>query len=246
MVQRILDKSKLTLEDANQLPKWLANQGYSSHTIRKVLNRCNASLEWALEQNLIVSNPLAGLKPPRTRRTKQPDPFSQSEIKAILQAFHGTNDYYLVMFLLLTGCRPSEALALTWDKINLVERFIEFDQAIVAGELKKGLKSQKRRKFPINDQLRELLTQIPKNDNDLLFPVNWSRFRSSWKRTLQSACVRYRSPYSLRATFISEMIKKGLNPALVAKIAGNTPGIIFKHYLEVGDFPDLPGILPFT
>jgi integrase len=246
MVQRILDKSKLTLEDANQLPKWLANQGYSSHTIRKVLNRCNASLEWALEQNLIVSNPLAGLKPPKTRRTKQPDPFSQSEIKAILQAFHGTNDYYLVMFLLLTGCRPSEALALTWDNVNFNEQFIEFDQAIVAGELKRGLKTQARRKFPISDQLRELLAQMPKNGG-LLFPVKWASFRNAWKNALQSAGVRYRSPYTLRATFISEMIKKGLNPAIVAKIAGNSPSIIYQHYLEVGEnFPDLPGILPFT
>jgi len=244
-VQRILDKSKLLLEDANQLPKWLANQGYSAHTIRKTLNRCNASLEWALEQNLIVANPLAGLKLPKPRRTKQPDPFSQSEIQAILQAFRGNSYYYLVMFLLLTGCRPSEALALTWNKVNLNERFIEFDQAIVAGELKKGLKSQNRRKFPINDQLRELLEQIP-NHGGLLFPIRWANFRNAWKSALQSAGVRYRSPYTLRATFISEMIKVGLNPAIVAKIAGNSPSIIFNHYLEVGEIPDLPTLLPFT
>jgi len=243
-IQRILDKSKLTLDDANQLPKWLANQGYSPHTIRKTLNRCNASLEWAIEQNLIVSNPLVGLKLPKTKRAKQTDPFSLSEIRAILQAFQGTSYYSLVAFLLLTGCRPSEALALTWDRINLLERFIEFDKALVAGELKQGLKTQSRRKFPINDQLAGLLEQIPKNGNDLLFPVKLENFRYAWKRTLQKAGIRYRSPYNLRATFISESIKKGLNPAIVAKIAGNSPTVIYRHYLEVGDIsPNLPFIL---
>jgi len=243
-VQRILDKSQLTLDDADQLPKWLANQGYSTHTIRKTLNRCNASLEWALEQNLIISNPLTGVKLPKTKRAKQTDPFSQSEIRAILQAFQGTNYYSLVAFLLLTGCRPSEALALSWDKVNLPERFIEFDQALVAGELKQGLKTQLRRKFPINDQLKELLMQIPRGNGDLLFPVNWSNFRYFWKRTLQKIGVRYRSPYHLRSTFISEAIKQGLNPAIVAKIAGNSPLVIFRHYLEVGDdVPNLPFLL---
>jgi integrase len=70
--------------------------------------------------------------------------------------------YYtsLVKFLVCTGCRPSEAAGLQWKYIT--EHDIIFDQALldsVRGRvLKDGLKMQRKHKFPINEQLREVFS----------------------------------------------------------------------------------------
>ncbi len=73
-------------------------------------------------------------------------------------------NYYL--FLFYTGCRPSEAIALTWDDIVNDYEFIRFNRAITDSvnglqELE-GLKIQDSRLFPINNQLRNIL----KNQKD--------------------------------------------------------------------------------
>ncbi|MHC5826952.1 MAG: site-specific integrase, partial [Nostoc sp.] len=41
---------------------------------------------------------------------------------------------------------------------------------------------------------------------------------------------RYRCPYNTRHTFITLMLAEGLTVSTVAKLVGNSPEIILKHY----------------
>jgi integrase len=103
------------------------------------------------------------------------------------------NRYYkyyapLVEFLFYAGCRPSEALALQWKHIG--SSTVTFERALVyAGRdglvLKKGLKTQDKRKFSINSQLAALLEKIRPlkcNPEALVFPspkdklIDWHNF----------------------------------------------------------------------
>ncbi|MEH2451508.1 site-specific integrase [Nostoc sp.] len=186
------------------------------------------------------------------------DPFSKQEMNNIIQAFETTRAHYapFVKFLFWTGCRTGEAIALQWKHINPECTQINFCESYDSQlNIRKGTKTGKARKFPCNTQVRELLLSIRPQDIHLESQVFTSptggiisntRFSTQvWKggRTsnknyngvmqglLDAGKIeRYRCPYNTRHTFITLMLAEGLTVSTVAKLVGNSPEIILKHY----------------
>ena len=155
----------------------------SPNAAKRTLTNIHACCDWALKSKLIDENPFQGMSkdiqiPKSDNEETDVNPFTREERDAIIQAFEGSKlySYYapLVKFLFFTGCRPSEAIALQWRHIG--DRFITFEQAITISTnglaLKNGLKTQAQRRFPINQQLKEILHSIkPENvkSDDFIF-----------------------------------------------------------------------------
>lgn len=163
-----------------------------------------------------------------------------------------------VRFLFMTGCRTSEAVALKWKHINSDCSKITFLEAVVSvssQKIRKGLKTEERRDFPCNKSLQSLLLSIrPENYNneDLVFPsvsgkeINSHTFNAFvWKGSVnkgkryigivqgladEGKIERYRSQYQTRHTFITLALENGLDVKDVARLVGNSPEIIYKHY----------------
>lgn len=184
------------------------------------------------------------------------NPFSTAERDAILSAFRNNttcpkfsrvkHSYYFpfVFTLFNTGARPSEAIALQWKHISSDFRFISFEQAVVESEdgtvCKHGLKSQERRRFPCNARLQEFLLSL-KTENtspeDLIFPsptgkwIDSNNFRNRvWKPVLEKLGIEYRKLYQTRHTFITLALENGLDAKDVARLVGNSPEVIYRHY----------------
>jgi len=233
------------LEQSTEIREWVLNT-QPPITAKRLLQHLGACCKWAVQSGLIPSNPFAGMAasitiPKGERGGDEIDPFTPQERAAIIAGFQASPYYRhyapLVQFLFLTGCRPGEALGLEWSHIN--DGFIHFQQTSVnglRGVLKQGLKTQASRKFPVNRQLQELIDSIPRV-HTLVFPsptgciVDWTNFRSrAWVTVLRDAGVRYRKVYQTRHTFITESLRRGLSVQDVAKLVGNSPQVIFKHY----------------
>ncbi len=139
----------------------------------------------------------------KTRVKKKVKAYSVEETKQIIECFYNCNYlikcherklkdgtqkiYYfrnskaialhyapLIEFRFLTGCRPSEAFALTWDDIIVEGKrsYIRFNKVYRDGHLLEGTKNGvETRLFPINNQLKNLVEKIPKNPskNNLIF-----------------------------------------------------------------------------
>lgn len=184
-------------------------------------------------------------------------PFSGQERDAILDAFKTNrfcsnqarvkHAYYFpfLSFLFKTGCRPSEAIALQWKHIDRRYQFIRFVQAVVDSETgrvcKPGLKTQDRREFPCNQSLQQLLRSMrPQHCSQeaLLFPspgtgtwINTGNFQERmWKPVLGALGIEYRKPYQTRHTFITLALENGLDAKDVARLVGNSPEVIYRHY----------------
>lgn len=200
----------------------------------------------------------SALKRPKSDR--EIDPFSTTERDCILIAFqeHPTHSHYysFVKFLFLTGCRTGEAVALQWKHIAHDLSSISFTESYSSKlKARKCTKTGTTRKFPVNSDLRELLAEIrPTNPNPtaLVFtsptglPIDNSRFtnrvwkgckagKKTYKGIIPSlissgAVAAYRCPYNTRHTFITMMLKAGLTIPQVAKLVGNSPEMILKHY----------------
>ncbi len=206
-----------------------------------------------MKSGLIDTNPFQGMaveiKLSKGRESEATDihSFTREEREQIIQAFKSSRYYShyapLIEFLFFTGCRPSEAIALQWKHIN--DKFITIEQAITYSETglaqKSGLKTQERRRFPINGQLRSLLNLIKPEDlapNDYLFPspegkfIDLNNFRNrAWRAVLESLPgIEYRKLYQTRHTFITLCLEADIDAKDVARWVGNSPEVIYRHY----------------
>ncbi|MUG94823.1 tyrosine-type recombinase/integrase [Scytonema sp. UIC 10036] len=185
---------------------------------------------------------------------------------------HKYHHYYsLVKFFFLTGCRTSEAVGLRWRHINNDCSMVTFQEAVVCASGKlitKRLKNQDFRKFPCNKELQNLLLSIKPNiigEDDRIFKsLTGKTIRADvfngfvWRGcenkgatyvgivqqlAEDGAIDHYRPQYQTRHTFITLALEKGMEVKDIARLVGNSPEIIYKHYagsrLESITVPDL-------
>ena len=227
---------------------------YAGSTTRKVLENIRAANFWAIEEELLSKNFYSRLFksiPKSQKSTRSRKCFERHEIEQILAAFASnefcskfsvqSHSHYLgyVKFLALTGFRPEEAIALTWDCVKNNE--IVVSKAYSQGILK-STKTYETRSFPVNSQLAKLLKSLPKKQN-LVFPsvesghINQHNFNERyWKLIVRQLVAsgkvgEYLPTNNLRHSWITRMLRSGLDIATVAKLAGNKPDTIMQHYL---------------
>jgi integrase len=238
---------------------------HSVDTVKDVLTYLSACCNWAVSTGLIEANSFLGVASSikRPKATNQIDPFSVPERQAILDAFRSTHYHSFVSFLFATGCRPGEAIALTWDDISSGLDFIIFSKSYDSQlGILKPTKTGEVRRFPVNRPLRLFLETIKPErcpDSVLVFPNPRGQYIHNniftdrvWKgrkdyRGIVTGLVnqglveRYRPPYNTRHTFITLALANGLTVSQVASLVGNSPEVVLKHYagsqvLEVPEF----------
>ncbi len=230
---------------------------------QRFIEHLAACCEWAVESEMIADNPFKGMsakiKPPKSQKKSEDDdidPFTVAERDNILQALKNNSfcskhsafghSYYapFVEFLFLTGCRPSEAIALQWQHVSSDCSAIQFEQSVIytgtARKIRQGLKTQERRRFPCNAKLQKLLQTIKQKGcqpEALVFPGYTGRYldtnsfrKGAWKKVLAGLELKYRKPYQTRHTFITLALENGLDAKDIAKLVGNSAETIYRHY----------------
>jgi integrase len=90
----------------------------SPTTVRDTLSAVQTVFGWAVKQDLIEQNPVAGYTKPRGRQRSRI--VSPPEFQALLRALWRNSPFRRVLIAMRhTGARPSEIRNLTWDMVNL-------------------------------------------------------------------------------------------------------------------------------
>jgi integrase len=198
---------------------------------------------------LIDANPfiLMKLKVPKgLEEDHDVNPFTKMERDRIIQTM-ADDPYYChyadyLRFLFFTGCRPSEAIALKWKSID--KGVVKFREAVVVSEdglvLKTGLKTQRRRDFPITSELQAILNSFRPEKADPeaflfssprgLFIDHHNFTNRAWKVTLKKCGIEYRKSYQTRHTFITLCVEAGINSTAIGRWTGTSAKMIDKHY----------------
>jgi len=190
------------------------------HQARRVLDVLYNLLEWCKRREIVKKdtyNPYKSYKQDVPGKSKQVRPkhvieqdlvedddcrgYSPKEAEYIIEAFSSRGRtpglyYLLVLFLFLTGCRPSEAVGLQWGDINEDCSVITFCHVYcMKTKEEKGLKTKRsgkvKRNFPCGKRLQALLKEMwekqgnphPKSKVFLSYkgkPVFWSSFYDCW------------------------------------------------------------------
>lgn len=217
--------------------KWITQRQLTSKTIRNILIPLRAVIEDAVDDDIILRNPLdrvvlGKLVDKKTAKSDYVvDPLDVNEMHAIL-AHAEPPIRHLVQFNFFTGLRSSEWMALKWQDIDWIHGTAHISRAWVEKQEKStktvsgirtivllppaldALHAQKAHTFLQNKHV----FHNPRTDRP--WQTN-SQFRFQWQSILKRAGVRYRNPYQTRHTYASMLLSAGENMLWVAKQMGH-------------------------
>jgi len=242
-IEPIFGNKKLDELTSNDFTLWQNNlqkkEKLAKRTIIKIRGLLNSLFEDAIDDKLLVDNPIKKVKPlketenPKVARQKL-KPFNTKEIQKILNACTSTQDKNLLSTLFFTGLRAGELIGLKWDAISFENRTITVRGQVVNGKDKDMLKTSKsNRIIPLIDALIPSLKsqyKITGSQESYVFLTQKTKkhYHSAgklreqiWIKTLANAKVEYRNLHQTRGTFISTLISNGEDITYVSKIAGH-------------------------
>jgi integrase len=113
-----LSLDRLRPSDVTALVLACKDKGLSDSTVRTVYTVLRAALDAAVTDGLLARNPAASVRRPgvQRREARHLDP---AAVSAVLAAAEGSRYHPVLLLIASTGLRRGEALALSWDAVDL-------------------------------------------------------------------------------------------------------------------------------
>lgn len=196
------------------------------------------ALSQAVRWQLLAQNPAEFVDVPKAPSTRKMRAMSQAEVDAFLRAADRSKWWPLFNVMVGTGLRPSEALALRWQDIDLGTGSLTVNQRVRwingAWEFNQPKTASSRRNVPLPHGVVRVLSKHLDNQRELgLFdlafcgidgePVHQrgivsDAFKPSLRRAGLSSEIRF---YDLRHTHATLLLQAGVHPKVVAERLGH-------------------------
>lgn len=221
------------------LPEMFSGKEYSDGTYRTFKARLKDGFEYAIQQNIIRTNPAAMLLMPRNDRKKIIEAYTAEEHKKIVEYCRGSNGidrvYY---FLITTGVRVGEAICLTWDDVNLKKGYIDINKTAI--KVNGGITVQNHpktgqsvRRIYLSENTISFLERLkvyeekhegkPKlvlpNRNGNIYNV--STLRVHWMKTCAKLNIPYKGMHALRHSWATRALEGKVDIQTVSKMLGH-------------------------
>jgi len=222
------DPEAVTPLDVADYRRYLQNRGKKPASVNNALDALGTFFAWAKGAGLVQSDPTEGVKRLKEQR-RPPAWLSRRELGALVRAVqkHGSpKEQALVMLLLHTGLRVSEACALRLEDVVIRDR----SGHVVVRSGKGG----KYREVPLNATVRRILAEYlaAHPGGEWLFPGGKSfrlLERPMTVRAVEKALARFSrlagieqvTPHRLRHTFCKMLVDAGESLDRVAVLAGH-------------------------
>lgn len=232
----------------------------SKHKTYSQINTLNTVLKvffnWCSTNGYIIKNPCLNLNLKGNKsdvinhKRKDVEILSEKEIKIIKSYLKNTDFELLFLLGLGTGLRQGELLALDWNHINLVEKEIKVEQSakevyIYDDSENKHIetiiqtpKTQNSfRTIPLPSSLVEKLAEI-KNKKGYLFLdtagqlLKGKNVSTKWTKILKECNIPHKKFHSIRHTYGSMLLQKGVDIETVAELMGHTAISITQIYMH--------------
>ena len=235
----------------------MAEEGYKTTTIYQTRIALYNMLEFARENDVIISNPCKkSVKSDMGKPSEKKEALTIDVQKKFLDAVVGYSYENQYRFILQTGLRTGELIGLKWSDIDFdnrtmkIERTMEYRYKV--GEWRVGPPKSKSgyRTIPLTDEaIRILKEQRAKNRSLKLIPIEWTDTvflcrkgtlvkNSTYDTGLFKYCDRVGIPrfsmHVLRHTFATRCIEGGMKPKTLQKILGHSNiGITMNLYVHI-------------
>ncbi|MBI2522651.1 MAG: site-specific integrase [Bdellovibrio sp.] len=215
-------------------------QGLSLEGRRGVLKQVKRILSMAMDEGILARNPAKGIsvKVPEARQLI----LNRTEIDTLLLAGKSTNHPFFNHWAtaILTGMRNGELHALNWTDIDFENRVISVTKSWNSKDGIGPTKSTKNRYIPISNELEGFLKNLKAkshlSDSRVLEKVpHWesgeqAKILKIFCRTIGITPIKF---HDLRATFITQMLLRGVPVAIVMNIVGHSTIKTTMRYLRL-------------
>ena len=222
-----------------------------SRVIGGIVLRClRGAFGIAEENNLIVKSPVLARFKASGKSSEARHALSKSEESSIMQALKDHVDHYNISwFLLSTGLRIGEALALRWEDIDLKGATVTVSKTLVGDNIQEATKSTSgTRQVPLPyDLCRSMRLWYSRDVSEYVFiyknntHFTDSQFRGFWTAA-QRLCgpdgkrVRLKAsltPHVFRHTYCTRCFEAGMDIKEVQYLMGHSsPDITLKVYTD--------------
>jgi integrase len=206
----------------------------SEWSARKYYGSLAAAFEKAVHWELIKVNPFKKVKKPKPPES-MPLYFSEKEFNALLSIIDERDFKELCVLALLTGLRLGEILSLRWKDVDSIDKII-----FVRNSDTFTTKSRRNRVVPISEELYSLLTVRKENirsESDFVFhdmkgnqlkeKTVSQKFKKYVRRTKLNDRLHF---HSLRHSFATHLVKKGVPLFAIQKLLGHSTSKITEIY----------------
>src|SRR5690606_30204513 len=173
-------------------------------------------LYWAVDESLLLANPLARLRLVKERPSKRPV-LSVADEFELLQAA-SEHLQMIAIAALDTGMRRGEILNQLWEHVDLSRRVLLVTRSKTAeGE---------SREIPLTDRLYRLLEayQQPEGNVFTYEGRTISCFSRTWAASIRRAKIRYLRFHDLRHTFNTRLMEAGVQRDVRMALMGHSSG----------------------
>jgi integrase len=238
--QRIND---IAAADIQRFYLSLSEQGYGGRTIELIHVTLTNIFKLAGKWDLLRKNPMLAVDKPRHTKQEMKS-LSTEQARSFLKVIAGKPNECLFQFLILTGCRPGELLALQWADIDHQHKTVTIQRTLA--RLKTGWQftepktAKSKRTIPIPVTLLQMLQKHKRNQqeqrlkvgsawrrHELVFcnaigdPLGENYIRDKFRECLTEAELPHFRVYDLRHSVATLLMGQGLSPKIVSERLGH-------------------------
>lgn len=234
----------------------MADEGYRTTTIYQSRIALYNMLEFAKENDVIRYNPCKkSVKSDMGKPSDKKEALTISEQKMFLEGATGQSYENQYRFVLQTGLRTGELVALQWRNVDFKKKTLTIDRSMeyryTVGEWRIGEPKSKSgyRTIPLTEEaIRILKDQKEKNKKIKVIPMEFSEYiflcrkgtpikNSTYDTSLFKICdkvgMKRFSMHVLRHTFATRCIEAGMKPKTLQMLLGHSNiGITMNLYVH--------------
>ncbi len=222
---------EITTEDIDKYIKGVALTGLSKKTVKMYLSIVNQICCFAYIKGYINANPCMYISAEGVSEKKRqlPDDEIIERIKKSINCTFGTFAY----FLLYTGLRKGEALALTWQDIDFKKKIINVNKSLYyignKGEIKAPKTEAGIRQVILLPNIETLLkTKFNKKQSQYIFPndsgdmLHSSNYNRLWNKYKSESGIEGISAHSLRHAYCTILYDAGIDIKTAQELMGHS------------------------
>lgn len=216
-----------------------AEDTYSHSTVNSLSASFKKCLQFAVEKGVLQRNPHEGVELHKLRPPKKIDAYELDDHKKIVDFTRNNGQLYWIYYLLIaTGMRFGEAAALTWDDVKLKKRTISINKTSVELHGSPIIQlhpktSAGNRIISIPENVADFLKEVKGsldpdlNYRNLVIPntryniITSANTNKRWKRTCAVLDIPYQGVHSLRHTWATRALEKGVDVKTVSAMLGH-------------------------
>lgn len=222
---------KITKSDVRNFALDLLD-GRKKKTVSNILTPLRGIFEIA--DDVVVENPAKDVKLPRIDEGEKEDiqPFKPEEISKILSCIEDEWYRNFAAIGFYTGMRTGEILGLMHNDFDFDLKVIRVRRRVADGKISRPKTASGIRDVPMFESVIPYVRSQLAISNSLYLFTNengniWygaeTVSRRRWRKALKKAGVSYRTPYNMRHTFITAMLRSGkLSLLEIARMVGHS------------------------